>query len=187
MTSPWRSVRRRVSLPIMALASQLGLVACDEVVVTEPVGPQRYTDGDFQLAARNGEVKTEVFGNPFGDNAGFAAVVVEHMLNAHRGPPARFALDPTGSGSAPYRVVMVFNPPSEATADQACARAASLAAVRGGLSTNLLAVFCNGDTALSQAMGRVRGATGPQDRKFRSLVRQVAYSLIPARDFKGPG
>jgi hypothetical protein len=174
-------------LPLMAVASHLGLIACDDVTVHEPVGPQRYTDSDFQYAARNGEIKTEVVGNPFGDDAGFAAAVVEHMQNAQRGPPARFVLAPERGGSEPYRVVMAFNPPRNATADQACARAAGLATTRGSQSIYLLAVFCSGETALSQASGTVGAVSDARDRKFRSLVRQVTRALIPAYDFKGPG
>lgn len=187
MADGWQSMWRRVSLAAMALAGQLGLAGCDDVTVHEPVGAQRISNSDFPHAARNGEIKTEVVGNPFGGSQGFAAAVVEHMQNAHRGPPVRFALTPERGGSTPYRVVMAFNLPRATTADEACAATDRLRSEAPGPKITLLAVFCDGTGALSQASGTVAGATAASDRKFRSLVRQVTYALIPPFDFKGPG
>jgi hypothetical protein len=187
MANGWRSMWRRVSLAAMALAGQLGLAGCDDVTVHEPVGAQRISNSDFPYAARNGEIVTEVVGNPFGSSQGFAAAVVEHMQNAHRGPPARFVLTPERGGSAPYRVVMAFNLPRATTADETCAATDHLRTEPPGSKITLLAVFFNGTTALSQASGTVSGTTAADDRKFRSLVRQVTYALIPPFDFKGPG
>lgn len=188
MSMLWRSWWRRASAAAAAAAGALGVGACDDVVVNAPVGPQRYADGDLQYASRNGEIETVVAGNPFGasGDTGFAAAVVGHMAGANRGPPVRFVLAPERGGSAPYRIVMAFNPDPNLTADQACARAASLPTGRSGLAITLFAVFCNGETALAEATGRVRGASGAEDRRFRSLVRQVTYALIPPYDFRGP-
>jgi hypothetical protein len=172
---------RRV-LPILAVLGQLALVACDDVVVNAPVGPQRFTDSDFVYASRNGEIETAVVGNPLGESPDFAAVVLEHMHNANRGRPVRFVAEPQNAGSAPYHVIVVFNHRPNLAADAACSRSNSTPTEPASESITLLAVFCNGAQALSSAIGTARMVETPQDRRFRSLVRQVTYALFPAYD-----
>jgi hypothetical protein len=165
------------------MAAALALLGgCDGVVVYEPVGKQRYFNSDFEYAARSGELKTEVAGNPFGSAPNFAPLVAEYMQNANRSIPVRFVLEPQGRGSAPYHVVMAFNPPRGATAHDACSQAGSLPTAPGTASVYLFSVFCSGDVALSEAGGSVSGLSGPDDPKLRALVRDVTYALIPPYD-----
>jgi hypothetical protein len=185
----WKRRTRWTAAALAPAITALGLLAaCDGVVVTEPVGAQRYSNGDFEYAARNGEMKTEVAGNPFGGTApNFAPLVTEYMQNANRSIPVRFVLEPQGKGSAPYHVVMAFNPPRGYLARDACSQAGSLPTAPGTGSVYLFSVFCSGDVALSEASGSVANLSGPDDPKLRSLVRQVTYALIPGYDHKGVG
>jgi hypothetical protein len=158
------------------------LVGCDGVFVDQALYPQRYSNGDFEYAARNGEMRTEVVGDPFGNTPGIATTVAEHMYRANRGPIVKFVLAPEGGGSAPFHVVMVFNPPPRVSGADACAQANGIETARGTEPIRLLAAFCSGDVVMSEAGGRVGGAAGPADPKFRSLIRQVTLALIPPAD-----
>jgi hypothetical protein len=185
----WKHRTRWTAAALAPAVTALALLAgCDGVVVTEPVGVQRYSNGDFEYAARNGVMKTEIVGNPFGGAApNFAPRVIEYMQNANRGIPVKFALEPEGRGSAPYHVVMAFNPSRGSLARDACSQAGSLPTSPGTGSVFLFSVFCAGDVALSEASGSVANLSGPDDPRLRSLVRQVTYALIPGYDHKGVG
>jgi hypothetical protein len=169
------------------LAAFALLLGCDGVTVYEPLSAQRYSRGDFEYAARSGEMQTEVVGDPFGNAPGLAAAVAEYMYRANHGPAVKFALEPAGRGSAPFHVVMVFNPPLRATGADACAHVGGLETARGSDPVNLLAAFCSGDVVMSEASGRIGGVAGPDDPKFRSLVRAVTTALIPVDDRKNVG
>lgn len=181
-----RPLRAAAALP-QAVAALALLAACDGVIVTQPVGPQRYSNGDFEYAARNGAMKTEVVGNPFGAAPNFAPLVIEYMQNANRSVPVKFVLAPEGGGSAPFHVVMAFNPPQGSVARDACSQAGSLPTATRTTAVYLFSVFCSGDVPMSEASGTVADLTGPDDPKLRSLVRQVTYALIPGYDQKGVG
>jgi hypothetical protein len=166
----------------------IGLVSgCEGVMVYEPMYTQLYSNGSFDYAARNGVMKTEIVGDPFGGAPNFAEKVTDYLYGATRSVPVKFALQPQGTGSAPYHVVMIFNAPAGATSDQACAQRVAPAAGRSPDAIHVLAAFCSGDLAMSEAGGRAAGVTGPDDPKFRSLVRQVAYGLIPPYDRRDVG
>lgn len=169
-----------------AVAATLAVAGCDSVTVYEPLYSQRYSDGMFDYAARNGEMKTEVIGNPFGDSPDFSQTVAGYMDGATRGAPVKFSLQPQGRGSAPFHVVVAFNPPASATSDDACAQRIPPSTLRNG-TVQVLAAFCSGDVVMSEAGGRAGGIAGSNDPKFRSLVRQVAYALIPPYDRRNIG
>ncbi len=154
------------------------------VVVYEPLYPQSYTTGEFFYAARGGEMLVEVRGEPFAISPErFADRVVTDMAGATRGPEVRFTTVSSGAGSAPYRVVMMFNAGPAVLADEACAGTPIQSSPNGNRVT-LLAVFCNGDAALAESEGWAYDVAGPDDDKFRELVRQVAFALIPTHDYQ---
>ena len=103
---------RNFLIPIMmgVVAAQAGCTSY--VRVYEPLYPQRYSLGEFSYAARYGEMQVDVRGNPFSMiPERFADRVVAEMKGATRGPEVKFSTVPSGKGSAPYRVVMLFNGP----------------------------------------------------------------------------
>ena len=178
---------RKYLIPIVlgVVAAQAG--CADFVRVYEPLYPQRYSEGEFSYAARRGEMQVDVRGNPFSMiPERFADRVVAEMKGATRGPEVKFATSPSGEGSAPYRVVMLFNGPPGAFGDDACAETAT-AYPPNGKELRLLTTFCNGDVALAESEGWAYNVTSPNDAKFRELVRQVALSLIPTHDYNGSG
>lgn len=179
--------RLRRILARSTLAAIVPLAGCDGVIIYQPMSAQRYSKGDFDYAARSGEMKTEVVGDPFGNATGIAAAVTEHMYRANHGPSVKFVLQPEGRGSAPFHVVMVFNPPPRVTGAEACSQVGRIETARGTDPVYLLAAFCSGDVVMSEASGKVGGVTGPDDPKFRALVRAVTTALIPADDRKNVG
>jgi hypothetical protein len=168
-----------------SLAVLTTLAACDSVVVYEPLYSQRYSDGMFDYAGRNGEMNLDVIGNPFG-SSNFVQIVADDMYGATRGAPVKFTPQPQGPGSAPFHVVMAFNPPPGATSDEACARRVSPTTGTNGVVL-VLAAFCSGDVVMTEATGRAGNIAGPDDPRFRSLVRQVALALIPPYDRRNIG
>ena len=147
--------------------------------------PRSYSTGEFSYAARRGEMQLDVQGNPFSMiPEQFADRVAAEMKGATRGPEVKFSTVPSGEGSAPYRVVMLFNGPNSAYGNAACAGNA-MAMSPDGKKLRLVTTFCNGDFALTESEGWAYNVTGPDDAKFRELVRQVALSLIPTHDYNG--
>ncbi len=172
-----------ISIVMGVVAAQAGCTSY--VRVYEPLYPQRYSLGEFSYAARDGEMQVDVRGNPFSMiPERFAARVLAEMKGATRGPEVKFSTAPSGKGSAPYRVVMLFNAPPTAFGDDACAETAT-SIPPSGKQLRLLTTFCNGDVALAESEGWADNVAGPDDAKFRELVRQVALALIPTHDFNG--
>lgn len=167
----------------------LAVSACaDMVIVQEPVFQQIFTDGDTEYAMRNGVMKTRVYGDPFPDGAdGIERSVMGLMKGANRGPVVDFVAQPTGIGSDPYHIVMVFNAPRDIWAESICADGSGVGSAPTDGALTLLSGFCIGDDLLATASGSVSGVSGPDDPKFRALVRQVTYSLFPAHDHNDVG
>ncbi len=174
---------RRSLMAVLALGV-VALAGCtSEVMVYEPGYPQRYSTGEFFYAARGGEMRVDVRGDPFGmAPERFADRVLTDMAGATRGPNVNFTTSPSGTGSAPYRVVMLFSAGPAAFGDDACAETAGPVAPYGDRLT-LLSVFCNGDVALAESEGWAYDVAGPDDVRFRKLVRAVSLALIPTHDF----
>lgn len=171
------------SIVLSVAAIQAG--CANYVKVYEPLYPTSYSTGEFAYAARGGEMEVDVRGNPFSMiPEQFADRVIAEMKGATRGPDVNFTTTPTGKGSAPYRVVMMFNAPANAAGDDACAEK-TVATATSGKQLSLLTTFCNGDVALTESTGWVSNVAGPDDAKFRELIRQTALALIPTHDFNG--
>lgn len=180
----WSVMKSISALAIGALTLVLG--ACSQVVLYKVVGPQRYSEGEYDNAAKNGEIRTVIVGNPFGVAQGdLDRAVTRAMTGAPYGPVARFTTSP--SGSAPYRVVMAFNAPPALNAKTLCAPNPTAAGPAGNSGVRLFAVFCLDDVVLSESYGRVSGLSGPDARGFQALVSQVTTALFPAYDFHDIG
>lgn len=169
---------------LAVLAAVLGIAACGSVIVQEPVFTQVYYDGAFEYAASKGELHTEIDGNPLGlPKNRFDALVTATMKGANFGPEVTYTTGRSERTLKPFKVVMLFNAPPSASAIEACAenrKPLSAGDMSGGVS--LLSVFCQWGRVLSEAEGTVSGMRGPDDPRFRDLVRQVTASLFPVYD-----
>jgi hypothetical protein len=142
-------------------------------------GPDLYdTVAELGYAARGGELKTVVRGNPFGaPEPALVAAVTRAMYLSNRGRVVRFTTAPHEVSSLDYRVVMQFDVP--AAGSELCAATAPLPPRPPGPTVRLDAAFCRDRSALSEAWGEVDGATGPDDPAFQRLVSGVTRALFP--------
>lgn len=173
-----------------ALAAALILGGCaGSIVVYEYPGPQRsYWDGDFRYATHKGAILTEVHGNPFPMPMDrFRDLVLTHMKDAAKGPPASFVATASQGTVAPYKVVAVFNAATGSVTDDMCADGAAVTRTEAGPRVRLDMVFCLGDEVKTEVAGTVGGLTGTADPKFRDLVRAVTYAMIPSQDGEDTG
>ncbi len=175
----------RIIRSLTAALALTGTVGCagNLVLINDPVFQQLYTVEDFSLAARNGEIMTRVFGDPFAaPREGFAARVTGMMKGANLGREVTYTGAPAGGGSGNYHVALAFNPTPRTTADEICAGPPSDPMASGAGPVTLLAAFCHGHGLRSTASGHARNLSGPDDPRFRELVRGVTLALFPAYD-----
>lgn len=165
------------------------LAACSSgIVVNEPVFEQLYVDGDLEYAAQSGELRTEVYGNPYGmGGARFTSTVTGLMKGANLGREVTFTASPKGPGSGPYHAVMVFNAATGTSPHEVCSAPAKIPTGPRGTALTLLSGFCIGDTLLSTADGTTFGVAATEDPRFRELVRGVTLALFPAYDHHDVG
>jgi hypothetical protein len=100
------------------------------------------------------------------------AVLMAEAITWNRG--ARFVLLPAAGAGQGLRVVLGFN--------GAAAGCGSIAAAAGGEPSagqvRLRVMLCDGDRLLADVSGRVGGAAGPGDGRFRALIRQATGELL---------
>ncbi len=181
------STLRRLAWPVIAAAT---LSACDASTIISkvdhshnysPISLGRFHGGDNAM-------RVVGFGSPFGDPpAQVAAAVVAGMQGHNGGPRVTFSTVPAPPPRPRWRVVMAINPTeindtiklcklSEAPAD------APLTAPSVGGKVRILAAFCQGDYAASQATGRATNVSGLDSPNFDSLLAQLTRTLFPSRN-----
>ena len=172
---------RLVSLAGLALIGG-ALVACADSVSVHPTYVGSYHPSMLTYQARQGAMKTEIFGNPFSaPKATLDNAVTGTMSGSIFGRPVRFATAVPPESRSPYRVVMVVNPTKNLTSDELCQTSDH---PTGGPRPTLRmeAAFCADGQALTATGGTVAGVQGADDPKFRTLVRQIALALFPVDD-----
>lgn len=134
---------------------------------------------ELGYAARGGELKTVVRGNPFATpDSALVAAVMRAMYMSNRGRVVRFTPSPQAVSSLDYRVVMQFNGP--AAGSELCAPDAVAPPRRPpSPSVRIDAAFCRDAQALSEAWGTIEGPASPDDRGFQQLVSDVTRALFP--------
>lgn len=170
-------------VPAVLASLTLTVAGCDSVRVIEPGDGQNYYDGAFEYATQGGEIDTIVLGSPFGPAASnVPALTTDHMKGATRGRVVTFApVDWSTPGDA-FRVVVLFNGAPPFTADDVCSNGTDIGTNSADASTPMFAAFCQGAHLISFAHGAVGNLKGPDDPRFRDLVRQVTLAMIPAVD-----
>jgi hypothetical protein len=167
---------------VIAMAAFFGVAACSSQ--TPFLGKAyfgSYERTAFNHAARNGEVPTVVYGNPFaGDRAAFAQEVAARMKPpAHYGGPVAF----TAVGSSrDHRLAMIFNPASGQSDIGLCRNQVSKTKGRVQEELRVLAAFCAGERVLSSVRGRVEAISSSADPRFQQLLDQVSLALFPIRN-----
>lgn len=155
------------------------LAACSNVSLQSEYNPSSYDYRNFATYHGDRDTHVDVYGNPFGmDASTFAEAVTDHMQGANFGRPTNFTTAPGPSAERNLRVVMAFNSPM-ATYNLCEARPTGGGERSDGLV--LKAAWCFDDREDSTVEARIAGATGPNDPRFRALVRETVLNLFPPR------
>ncbi len=163
---------------LMALASMLMLGACADgsraVSVSNEDYAVAYDYNDFRTATDGKEFPVLIAGRPFaGLTTEETARRLLPVLQANKPRPRlTFVLQATGT----YRLVLVFDPASGATAGRVCKGDTGSGPHVAGQVT-VFAVYCRNDLALSQAIGRTSAAS-PEDPAVGRLFRDVFQTVF---------
>ncbi|MGE3933955.1 MAG: hypothetical protein AB7F67_11910 [Rhodospirillaceae bacterium] len=162
---------------VLALALLAG--GCSGIPIVHDGTNTSDTVAELGYAARGGELKTVVRGNPFAaPDSALVAAVMRAMFMSNRGRVVRFTPSPRAVSSLDYRVVMQFNGP--AAGSELCAAGAVPPPPRPpSPSVRVDAAFCRDALALSEAWGTIDGPSGPEDAGFQQLVSDVTRALFP--------
>ena len=165
----------------LSLFLALGLQACaNTAVVHYSYYNSAYTPGHVDLAASIGHSLAVIRDNPFPqdpDNRG----VVAAMQGRNMGPRMYFAQVERPDDRYGYKVILDFGG-SRGGADE-CTRPATPAAKtppQGEIA--VFASFCVGNVLLTDALGSISGATGPEDPRFQQMIGDIMVALTPPYD-----
>lgn len=143
-------------------------------VVKKEVRTNYYPQAVALFASAGGP--TEVYSSP-ADGASPEAVVAGLDVPQFVVSNGLTAVEPGGGG---LRLILVFAPQTTALPDRICAGDA-----KGGTAsapTKVLAVFCRGGRAMSQATLFAEGAPGAGDPGLSKALNLLIASAMPARD-----
>ena len=169
--------RSRISAASVALAAGLSGCAGSTTTYNEYFGNWDPATVDYMAA--QGGVLTEVKGNPFdAPKPEVEKAITDAMYGAHFGSLVPFVTEVPQNHTSPYRVIMLFNPERTVNASKMCRQEASPGAGSPG-EVKLLAVLCAREYRETSVIGRASDVSGPQDPKFRQLVRAMTSRLLP--------
>ncbi|HEY1722486.1 MAG TPA: hypothetical protein VGG27_14685 [Magnetospirillaceae bacterium] len=142
----------------------------------EPSDPRIKIDGYYNDGVGGRDVKLKVIGVAFGAQPDAFRQALEADLQSESvlgRQPTHVVLTPGPSGKRYYRLAYAFNQPNAVYGNALCQIAES-DAVQAPPSNivNATAAFCVGGEAEAYISGQTE-ATGPDDPRFRQLVRQM--------------
>ena len=167
----------------LILAVGAGLIfivaGCGPDVSVGPVGDSAAAREALVDALKNGPVRAQIFGDPFGlDPARQDSLIAGAIGDGVYGVKARFSADPGLYGGEQPRLVVILNPQSDPPASQACRGPEQIRTSDATDELTLLAAFCRGDTLINAA--RASGAVaGPTDQRLKRLLWQTGGILFP--------
>ena len=164
----------------------LTLTACDASTVISkvdvssnfwPISLGRFYGGDNAL-------RVVGYGSPFGDPpAQVAAAVVAGMQGHNGGPRVTFSTAPAPPPRPRWRVVMALNPTDVRDTMALCKLSETPTTTRSqDGQLRILAAFCQGDYAATQATGRGRDITSLDSPNFDNLLAALTRELFPSRN-----
>jgi hypothetical protein len=170
--------RELLTFRAVLLAAGLAIAGCaDTSTVHYSYYNSAYTPGHVDLAAANGQSLAVIRNIPFPedrDNRG----VVAAMQARNLGPNMYFAQVERPDDRYGYKVILDFG--GERGGYDQCAAAPSPAArTRPNSEISVLATFCIGNVLLTDALGSISAATGPDDPRFQRLIGDMMVALTP--------
>ncbi len=144
-----------------------------------------YVPSDAGHGARRGrDLPAVIVGNPFPVPPEVTAQAVSQGMRDGRPGPGMSAEE---AATAPLRVIWQLGGGTR-TGNVICDRRIPLTALgSGGATTNVIATFCRGDSAMTQVYGSADGVSDPRDPEFVKFINQMTVNLFPPRnpDFHG--
>lgn len=131
-------------------------------------------------AASDGPILVEVHGKPFTDSD-FPAKVAQSLSRQVIGRVVLFTPDRAQAPRPDIRLVLAFNPPETLDSKELCTGDAIPTAADRRDKVTVLAAFCQGDSQLASARGWVGKVEGPDDKRFRQMMGQLARELFQDR------
>jgi hypothetical protein len=175
---------RRLSALIGATLT-LVVTGCSGVSVVENEHSGTFGSEEYAHDATHGDIPVTVAGSAFGlDRRSLSDLVVRDMQGADWSPHARFTVQPGPNAAKIYSYAMMFNGPGEATGSALCAQPQAMSSIPPGPgeatssgTVILVAALCRYNVATMGVTARVANVSGPDDPKFRSLVRTTVFEL----------
>lgn len=169
-------------------ALALALAGCAEAgVTTMRYGPSQSASaiqGFLGYAGSDGPILVRIHNNPFAPQPIDAAVTTEATRATSR--PIAFTTDPGRAAQPDWRIVLVFNPPIQASARDACELAGAIAPQAGSSGVEAIGSFCVGPRLITG----IRGTSGPinsaNDPRFAQFVRRLIHDLFAVAEAPRP-
>lgn len=164
----------------VSLAAAL-LVACSNVAtIPHNYVSEGYKPNYLNYTAGRGGMFTEVVGNPFDiPQDQLDSAVTTSLEDHHFGPELPFFTQPPEGFSSPYKVVVLFNAAPGASPSRLCENPDQPRSTETG-DLRVLAAFCLDGYRISSSGGWISGASGPDDPRFETLMRQISLLLFPS-------
>jgi hypothetical protein len=174
-----------MNLRTVVAVSLLGAISagCSSVRVIDNGSGQNYYEGSFEYATKEGAINTYVAGKPFSNpGKNFTKSVTSMMYGATTGRDIKFVEASPNTSKYGFHIVIAFNSVTSISVEDVCADVRQLKTEPDRKTTSMQAIFCQGGYPISYARGFVDGLKSTSDPKFRDLVRQVAFAMIPGYD-----
>jgi len=177
------------TLAILCTGAVLAGCAGNTTPVISNTSRTNWDPKTLTYAASKGGMPVEIKGAAFaGDQPGMDKAVTAGLGRSLNNVRLPFFTERPEGYTAPYRVVMLFNPAEGAALQHLCARDLPSQGPAGD-RVNVTAAYCAADKMVTRVSGHVAGVESPQSPGFRTLVTNVGLGLFLSgnRDQDAPG
>jgi len=172
-------VIRKSLLSLVVLAGAASACTSTDVVLSPTSYYGAYTPSVLNYSATSGGILVEVVGNPFDvPKADLESAITSAMTGSHFGQQVDFVTTPPEGFRSPYRILILFDPTQNYTANKLCKQGKSIQPGTGEI-VKVHAALCANGAALTGVSGRIGGVTGQDDPQFRRLISQITMNLLP--------
>jgi hypothetical protein len=172
---------------MLAAAALLGATPAQAFKINYQHLSDNYDPNELHYAGDDRDFWTVVLGNPFGAPQQVVdGAVTDAMSDTRWGKRTHFTTTPDDSARTSYRIIMLING-NTATGQRICGYHPDQPLGPGdhGSKVHVVATFCRGAYALTQAVGSV-DAAGVDDPEFRRFIRQLMANLLPMENPNRP-
>ena len=137
----------------------------------------------FSYGAGGRDILTVILGNPFAmPKAETDEAVIDSIQGMNSGPATHFTTRQSENARAPYRIVILFDPPKTLVWRDLCGEAAALASEARDGRLHASIAFCVNESLYAHVDSSIPSTGSPDDPAFRKMMGRAAYLLIPPWD-----